>query len=155
MALIALGIAFYKRSLFAKQRAIISENNLKIAHLELEQEVNKRKLMEQEFKEKQLLADLNLKKQKEKEESLKREIEIKNKQLSDKILFQSTRNELLENIIEMLSGKPEIAGNKTLLDIVKNLKNHLKEDTKWDDFTPFLKTSTTPSYKTLPTNIRI
>lgn len=135
MALIALGIAFYKRSLFAKQRAIISENNLKIAHLELEQEVNKRKLMEQEFKEKQLLADLNLKKQKEKEESLKREIEIKNKQLSDKILFQSTRNELLENIIEMLSGKPEIAGNKTLLDIVKNLKNHLKEDTKWEDFT--------------------
>jgi len=135
LILIALGVAFYKRNLFAKQKATISENNLRIAHLELEQEVSKRQLMEKEFKEQQLLADLNLKKQKEKEENLQTEIELKNKQLSDKILFQSTRNELLENIIEMLSGKPEIAGNKTLLDIVKNLKNHLKEDTKWEDFT--------------------
>lgn len=135
LTLIALIVAFYKRNLFAKQKATISENNLRIAHLELEQEISKRKLMEKEFKEQQLLADLHLKEQKEKEENLKTEIELKNKQLSDKILFQSTRNELLENIIEMLSGKPEIAGNKTLLDIVRNLKNHLKEDTKWEDFT--------------------
>ena len=128
-------MAFYKRNLFARQKATISENKLRIAHLELEQEVSKRQLMEKEFKEQQLLADLTLKEQKEKAENLKTEIEFKNKQLSDKILFQSTRNELLENIIEMLSGKPEIAGNKTLLDIVRNLKNHLKEDTKWEDFT--------------------
>src|SRR5690606_106304 len=135
LILIALIVAFYKRNLFARQKAIISENKLRIAHLELEQEVSKRQLMEKEYKEKQLLADLTLKEQKEKAENLKTEIEFKNKQLSDKILFQSTRNELLENIIEMLSGKPEIAGNKTLLDIVRNLKNHLKEDTKWEDFT--------------------
>lgn len=135
LILIALIVAFYKRNLFARQKATISENKLRIAHLELEQEVSKRQLMEKEFKEQQLLADLHLKEQKEKAENLKTEIEFKNKQLSDKILFQSTRNELLENIIEMLSGKPEIAGNKTLLDIVRNLKNHLKEDTKWEDFT--------------------
>lgn len=134
LTIVVLGVIFYKRNILAKQKRIIAENTLRIKNLELEREKNKLILLEKELKEKELLSDLKIKKQKEKEAALKREIEFKNKQLSDKILFQSTRNELLENIIEAITSKAEVKGNSTLLKIVKDLRNHLKEDSKWDDF---------------------
>src|SRR5690606_33489318 len=131
---VIFGVIVYKRNTLAQQNRIIAENTLKIKNLELEQEKNKLILLEKEAKEKELLADLKIKKQKEKERSLKREIELKNKQLSDKILFQSTRNKMLEEIIETITSKKEFKENKTLYAIVKDLKNHLKEDSKWDDY---------------------
>jgi len=131
---VIFGVIFYKRNTLAQQNRTIAENTLKIKNLELEQEKNKLMLLEKEVKEKQLLSDLKIKKQKEKERSLKQEIELKNKQLSDKILFQSTRNKMLEDIIETITSKSEFKENKALSGIVKELKNHLKEDSKWDDY---------------------
>lgn len=131
---VILGVIFYKRNTLAQQNRIIAENTLKIKNLELEQEKNKLILLEKEAKEKELLADLKIKKQKEKELSLKKEIELKNKQLSDKILFQSTRNKMLEEIIETITSRAEFKENQVLSGIVKELKNHLKEDSKWDDY---------------------
>lgn len=134
LAIVVLGAVFYKRNTLSGQKRTIAENTLKIKNLELEQEKNKRSLLEKEIKERQLLSDIKLKKQKEKEAVLKREVELKNKQLSDKILFQSTRNELLENIIETISSRTDMKESKALLETVKSLKNHLKDDAKWDDF---------------------
>ncbi len=109
--LIALVITlfFYKKNAFNAQKKLIAENTLKIKNLELDNEINRSKLLE-------------------------KEIEEKNNQLSSKIIFQTTRNELLESVIETLTGKPEIASNKPIFDIIRDLKNHLKQDAKWDDY---------------------
>lgn len=109
LGLVGLSVVFYKRNQIARQKKIIDEHAIKIKNLELEQE-------------------------KSNSLALKHEIEAKNRMLSDKILFQSTRNELISNIIESVSA--EATDNPdSVRDVIRNLKTHLREDTKWDDFT--------------------
>lgn len=127
--------AFYKRTEMARQKRIIAENNLKIIDLELEKEKNNSSILKKELKEKELLAALEQERQKEKEFLLQQEIQQKNKQISDKILFQSTRNELIEEIIESIPNLPNITHNEALIQTIHNLKSHLKEDSKWEEFT--------------------
>ncbi|PKP14520.1 MAG: hypothetical protein CVU07_14450, partial [Bacteroidetes bacterium HGW-Bacteroidetes-23] len=110
LILVVLIVVFYKRNKLIVQKRIIDDNLLKIKNLELEQEKNNSEL-------------------------LKNEIESKNKMLSDKILFQTTRNELIEEIIETIANDSKIEPNVTLQKTVRDLKIHLKEDTKWEDFT--------------------
>lgn len=110
LVLTSVSVLFYKRNQLQKQRKIIQENSLRIKGLELEQE-------------------------KQHSESLRHEIGVKNQILSDKVLFQTTRNELIEEIIESLSDDPKISGNPGLLLYVRNLRSHLKDEAKWEDFT--------------------
>lgn len=110
LILIVLIVVFYKRNKLIVQKRIIDDNLLKIKSLELEQEKNNSEL-------------------------LKNEIESKNKMLSDKILFQTTRNELIEEIIETIANDSKVEPNVTLQKTVRDLKIHLKEDTRWEDFT--------------------
>lgn len=106
----ALVWAFHKKALADKQKRIIAESNLKIKDLEL----------------KNVRIQTAL---------LSNEIEQKNKQLSDKILFQSTRNELIEEIIGAISKNSDISGNNDLAKTIYDLKSHLREDTKWEEIT--------------------
>lgn len=108
--LATISVVFYKRSQLSAQRKIIQENSLKIKNLELDQE-------------------------KQHSESLRREIEVKNQILSDKILFQTTRNELIEEVIDTLSSDPKVSGNPALLASARNLRSHLKDDARWEEFT--------------------
>ncbi|RZJ73891.1 tetratricopeptide repeat protein [Flavobacterium sp.] len=108
LILVSFTVIFYKRNQLSKQRKIIQENSLRIKNLELDHE-------------------------RQNTESLRHEIDVKNQILSDKILFQTTRNELIEEIIESLSDDPKISGNAVLFSSVRNLKSHLKDDAKWDD----------------------
>lgn len=110
LILFILIAVFYKRNQLINQKRIIDANYLKIKNLELEKEKNNSLL-------------------------LQNEIEAKNKMISDKILFQSTRNELIEEIIETIANDAKIENNVTLQKTVRDLKTHLKEDTKWEDFT--------------------
>lgn len=105
---IALVWAFHKKALVDKQKRVIAENSLKIKELEL--------------KNAHIQTTL-----------LSNEIEQKNKQLSDKILFQSTRNELIEEIIGEISKNSEFQGNNELSKTIRELKSHLKEDSKWEE----------------------
>ncbi|WP_177229061.1 tetratricopeptide repeat protein [Pustulibacterium marinum] len=127
--------AFYKRNEASKQKHILAEQNLKITDLELAQEKQKTELLDQELKEKELRNQLEKEKLKEKELQLKQEVAQSNKQLSDKILFQNTRNELIENIIAKVSDLPQIKKDSQLYKSINHLKLHLKEDTKWEEFT--------------------
>jgi len=106
----ALVWAFHKKALADKQKRIIAESNLKIKDLEL--------------KNVRIQSAL-----------LSNEIEQKNKQLSDKILFQSTRNELIEEIIGAISKNRDISGNNDLAKTIYDLKSHLREDSKWEEIT--------------------
>lgn len=135
LILLILGWVFQKKKQVDKQQIILTQNSLKIADLELEQEKQKTELLHNQLKEKELLNALELEKRKEKMARLQREVEKSNKILSDKILFQSTRNEMIENVVQTISEIPEIKKDRHLHQSVSDLKFHLKEDTKWDEFT--------------------
>lgn len=110
-----------------KQRKIIAENSQKIAELELEKEKNSKLILEQELNEQGALALLE-------QERFKNEIEAKNRQLASKALSISSRNELIEDIIDALSRESEISGNENLKKRIFELKNHLKKESEWDEF---------------------
>ncbi|MFL9845838.1 tetratricopeptide repeat protein [Flavobacterium rhizosphaerae] len=135
LVLLVFGWAFYKKNQVAKQKKELAESNLKIADLELERERQKTNILNQKMKEKELLNELEKEKLRDKQRKLKHEIEERNRQLSDKILFQTTRNELIEDIIEKVAGLPQVKNDEQMLRSVNSLKSHLKEDARWDEFT--------------------
>ncbi len=136
--LIFIGILFIwifsKRAQSAKQKRMIAESNLLIKELELESQKINSKLLEKELKEKELLHALETEKQKENEARLEREVEARNRQLSQKILFQSTRNELIEDLVGSISATIPNNEDPTLLKSVSDLKTHLRQDVKWEEF---------------------
>lgn len=109
LVLVVLVVVFYKRHILIKQKRIIDAHDLKIKNLELTQEKNNRRLLENE-------------------------VAVKNKMLSDKMLFQTTRNEFISNLVDTLSKDTYIQNHVTLQKAVRDLKNHLKEDGKWEEF---------------------
>jgi cold shock CspA family protein len=119
--------AFRNYSIKLKQRKIIAEGNQKIMELELEKEKNLKELWEQKFQESE---EHSL----EEKQQLKIEIENKNRQLAAKALSVSTRNELIEDIINSISAESIISRNKELKTRILELKVHLKKDNGKDDF---------------------
>lgn len=110
-----------------RQTKIIAESNQKIAELELEKQKNDKILLEQQLNEKEALTLLE-------QEKFKNEIEAKNRQLAAKALSLSTRNELIEDVIDSLSANKEISQNPNLKKPISELKNQLKRDSDWEDF---------------------
>jgi tetratricopeptide (TPR) repeat protein len=103
-----------------RQSKIIAENSQKIIELKLEQEKNKKTLLEQQLKEQEIVVLLE-------QERLYNEIEIKNRQLIAKTLSESNRNELLDEIIHLFSEIPNHEDNQILLTTIQKLKLQQKE----------------------------
>ncbi len=83
---------------------------------------NKQKLREQEIS-----AQLN-------EARRSKEIEIKNKELAAKVLFQSNKNELIEEIIDKLSAIPIQWRDNILESTIHQLKIQLKDSAQNESF---------------------
>ncbi len=161
LALILIWL-FHIRSAKNKQQKVIAENKQEITEkkriiieLELEKEKNEKLLLEQQLKEQETLALLEqeqlnneinekllleqqLKEQQAvallKQEQLNNEIEVKNRQLAAKVLFQSNRNELIEGIIDTLSGMSDQVIHSSLDLVIKQLERQVKESSEWDSF---------------------
>lgn len=99
----------------------------KIAELELNKERTDNLIREKQLREKEALALLE-------QERLKNELELKNRKLTAKEVHQSSRNELIEDVIKLLSQQPEVSRNENLSKYTRELKNHLKQDTQWESF---------------------
>lgn len=67
-------------------------------------------------------------------DNLKNNIAEKNRSLSAKALYLSSRNELIEEVINSLSLIPEISDNKQVSEYTKTLKSYLKTDDEWENF---------------------
>lgn len=119
--------AFRNYFIKLKQRKIIAERNQQIMELELEKEKNLKHLWEQKFQESEELSFLE-------KQKLKIEIENKNRQLASKALSISTRNELIEDIINSISAETIVSRNKELKTRIQELKIHLKKDNNKDEF---------------------
>lgn len=118
---------FRNRSIKQEQNKIIAEREQKIIALELEKEKNENLLLEKHVKEIENEALLE-------QETLKNEIEQKNRKLSARALYLSGRNEMIEEIVDSLSELPDVSQNLKLRTHIKTLKEHLKTDSEWDNF---------------------
>jgi len=113
LAIVLLWVQFLKN----KQRKV----------LDLEKEKNEKILLRQQLSEQKTLALLE-------QERLNNEINEKNRQLTSRVLLQSNKNKLIEEIVDTLSVIPEQSKNKTLNSIIQQLKKQLKESSEWDSF---------------------
>lgn len=109
--------------LMYKQRKSKADRIQHVTALALEKEKNEKLLLEKEITEARL-----------DQACLKNAIETKNKKLSAKALYLSSRNELIEEVIDYLSKKPRFAKDPALASHVQSLKNHLRSDNEWDSF---------------------
>ena len=103
-----------------KQEKEISENKRRIAELELDKEKNRQKLLEQQLKEQETMSLLE-------EERLNNEIETKNRQLTAKVLFQSNRNKLIDDILGVFLKTPELMENPSIQSLCHQLKMERQE----------------------------
>lgn len=118
---------YRNRAVKQEQQKLIAKREQEITSLELENEKSVHLLLEKQLKENETEALLEL-------EKLKNEIEQKNRKLSARALYLSGRNEMIEVIVNSLSGLPEISKNNILKTQIKTLKEHLKTDSEWDNF---------------------
>ena len=110
-----------------KQKEMITERSRKIIALEFENEKRDKLLLEKQLKEKETIALLE-------QEKLKNEIELKNRKLTAKALYLSGRNGLIEEIITAIAKMPDLPKDSNLVKQIVNLKNHMKADVEWDNF---------------------
>ncbi len=112
LALVGIWV-FRIRSTKNKQQKIIAE-------LELKEEKNQKLLLEQQLREQEMIALLE-------QERLNNEIDVKNRELVAKTLFQSDRNELFEEILQAFSEVPNQFRTSEMQSIIQKLKMQLKE----------------------------
>ena len=99
----------------------------KITELELEQEKNKRLVAEKQMREQEAIVKLE-------QERLRNELDIKNRKLTSKALYLSSRNELIEEIVDTLTGNPQVKTQPELLVQIRALSKHLKQNPQLDSF---------------------
>jgi hypothetical protein len=107
--------------------AIRHRQRKKIAELELEQEKSKRLLAEKQMREQEALVNLE-------QERFKNELDIKNRKLTSKALYLSSRNELIEEIVDTFTANPQVKAQPDLLIQIKELSKHLKKNPQLDSF---------------------
>ena len=134
LSVLILVWVFRVKSTKSKQLKVITE-------LELEKQTNEKLLLEQEkllLEREKLLLEQRLKEQEVlsllEQQRLNDEIDTKNRQLAAKILFQSSRNELIKEIIQVLTKIPNHSEDPILRSVIQRLKTQEKELTDWDSF---------------------
>ena len=112
---------------FFKNTSLKHKQRKKIVELELEREKNETLLNAQKHQEKEALVLLE-------RELLKNELDVKNRELTAKALYLSSKNELIEEIVQSISKNTQIENNALLKKQINDLKKHLKKDRQWDSF---------------------
>ncbi|WP_179349576.1 tetratricopeptide repeat protein [Winogradskyella pacifica] len=122
-------IAWALRNMYLKnkQRKILNKRSKEIINLELQKKESDNLLLEKQLVAKETMALLE-------QERLRNEIENRNRKLATKALQISSRNELLKEVINSLSGQTEVTKNALLSKKVKELKMLLKGDAEWESF---------------------
>ena len=119
--------AFRNSKIRQKQQLILEEKAHEINLLELEKEKHEKLLLEQELKEKET-------RQLFEEEKLKNEIESKNRKLATKALYLSTRNSLIEELVEALSKQIDNPNEQNLRSYIQQLQQHLRQENEYETF---------------------
>jgi DNA-binding CsgD family transcriptional regulator len=68
------------------------------------------------------------------QEQYNKEIETKNRKLFEKVLYLTTKNNLIKSIVSDLEKSNKVKPTKELSEYVKRLKGLLKKDEEWENF---------------------
>jgi len=109
--------------LFIKQKQALHKRNQNSIALNLEKEKHTALILEKQMADALLM-----------QEQLKNEIDVKNRKLSSKALYLSDRNELIEELVNLISKNPLLFKDANLTGYVNSLKANLKTDNEWDNF---------------------
>lgn len=112
---------------FFKNKSFKHRQRKKIVELELAKEKSETLLNEQKHQEREALVLLE-------RERLKNELDLKNRELTAKALYLSSKNELIEEIVQSISKNTQIENIALLKKQINDLKKHLKKDRQWDSF---------------------
>ncbi len=110
-----------------RNHVIRHKQRKKIAELELEQEKTKRLITEKQMREQEVIVKLE-------QERMRNELDLKNRKLTSKALYLSSRNELIEEIVDTLTGNPQVKAQPELLVQIKELSKHLRNNPQLDSF---------------------
>lgn len=83
------------------------------------------------FRQKKIIEERN---QKIKMLEMESELEAKNRTLAVKALHMSSRNEMLQEVIQNMKEQPDLANKPEMRKYVSELNRYLKKDTAKDDF---------------------
>jgi Tetratricopeptide repeat len=114
--LVIVILLFRNRSIRFKQRELLAEQKQHILILELEQQ-----------KEEQANALLE-------EQRLRDEIELRNRELSSKELYISGRNQLIEEVVQLISQNATLDEDPEIAAHIRSLKGHLASNNDWENF---------------------
>jgi tetratricopeptide (TPR) repeat protein len=127
LVIILVTWALHNSFIKISQRKTLYERSKKIIALELQKKESDNLALEKQLHAKETMALLE-------QERLKNEIENRNQKLAAKALLISSRNELLKDIIDSLSGQLEVSRNVLLFKKINELKSLLKGKGEWDLF---------------------
>lgn len=83
------------------------------------------------YKQKKIISERN---QKIIQLELEKEIESKNRKLTAKAIHLSSKNELIQDLINTFSNEPEILQSASIRGKINSIQNHLKKENELDDF---------------------
>lgn len=83
------------------------------------------------FRQKKIISERN---QKIIQLELEKEIEAKNRKLTAKAIHLSSKNELIQGLIDTFSNEPEIIQSASIRSKINSIQNHLKKENELDDF---------------------
>jgi len=112
---------------FFKNNSLKHKQRKKIVELELAKEKSETLLNKQKHQEREALVLLE-------RERLKNELELKNRELTAKALYLSSKTQLIEEIVQSISKNTQIENDVLLKKQINDLKKHLKIDRQWDSF---------------------
>lgn len=110
-----------------KQRKLEAENRNQQLQLQLARSESDALLAEQQHREEQHRILME-------QEQLKTEIEYKNRKLSTQALHTSSKYQMIEDVIKLLSGEPELARIPAIKKHIRFLRDSLRNDNEWDNF---------------------
>lgn len=83
------------------------------------------------YKQKKIISERN---QQITKLEFEKEIESKNRKLTAKAIHLSSKNELIQDLIDTFSNEPEIIQSASIRGKINSIQNHLKKENELDDF---------------------
>jgi len=123
LGIIILILIFRNQLIKNKQKALIIQREQELISFKLEKEIAENALLHE--KERTALLE---------QERLQNEIELRNQKILSRGLYQSGRNQLLQDILKSLSNIPQLSDNSAIIKDIRALKEHLKTEEGWDNY---------------------
>lgn len=116
------------------ERAKKQKQRQHIMQLKLEQEIFDKQILEDDLNTQRNRFLVNQERMKYEQDELIYELELKNKELTSQAIYIAKRNELIEDLVDLLSQIETNKHDEKLNHNILQLKRYLKSNKEWDSF---------------------